>query len=55
MAWTIYEGGEPTEFHMPAWGWLLLIIDAIIIIPISILVRFASAVDIDIFSTNTNI
>ncbi|KAL7922351.1 hypothetical protein ACQKWADRAFT_293220 [Trichoderma austrokoningii] len=42
MTWTVQGGGagEPVEFHMPAWGWPLILVDAIILIPISLLVQY---------------
>ncbi|KAH6607493.1 ubiquitin conjugating enzyme [Trichoderma cornu-damae] len=40
MAWTMYEGGEPVEFHMPAWGWPLLLVNAIILVPVSLLLNY---------------
>ncbi|RFU78759.1 ubiquitin conjugating enzyme [Trichoderma arundinaceum] len=40
MAWTVYEGGEPVEFHMPAWGWPLVLANAIILIPVSLLINY---------------
>ncbi|KAL7950287.1 hypothetical protein V8C42DRAFT_194856 [Trichoderma barbatum] len=40
MAWTVFEGGEPAEFHMPAWGWPLILANAIILLPVSILINY---------------
>ncbi|KAM0458203.1 hypothetical protein ACHAPV_001578 [Trichoderma viride] len=41
MTWTVQGGGgEPVEFHMPAWGWPLILVNAIILIPISLLVQY---------------
>ncbi|KAM0261669.1 hypothetical protein ACHAQJ_002121 [Trichoderma viride] len=40
MTWTVYEGGEPVEFHMPVWGWPLVLVNAIILIPISFLCHY---------------
>lgn len=61
MTWTVQGGGgEPVEFHMPAWGWPLILVDAIILIPISLLVSIIIAVSaalrvhVKLVSTNTN-
>ncbi|KAL7938152.1 hypothetical protein V8C35DRAFT_291079 [Trichoderma chlorosporum] len=40
MAWTVYEGGEQVEFHMPAWGWPLVLIVFLILLPMSFLVNY---------------
>lgn len=48
MTWTVQggAGGEPVEFHMPAWGWPLILVDAIILIPISLLVSIIVAISV---------
>ncbi|KAL7796608.1 hypothetical protein V8C37DRAFT_372370 [Trichoderma ceciliae] len=40
MTWFINEGGERVEFQMPAWGFPLILIDAIILIPVSIFINY---------------
>lgn len=60
MTWTVQGGaGEPVEFHMPAWGWPLILADAIILIPISLLVsiklRSLHLLSACLVSTNTSI
>jgi hypothetical protein len=47
MTWTVQGGGgEPVEFQMPAWGWPLILVDAIILIPISLLVSIMIAISV---------
>lgn len=62
MTWTVQGGGgEPVEFHMPAWGWPLILVNAIILIPISLLVSIIIVVSaalrvlMKLVSINTNI
>ncbi|KAL7916068.1 hypothetical protein GGI35DRAFT_17712 [Trichoderma velutinum] len=40
MAWTVYEGGEKVDFSMPAWGWPLILVNIIILLPITFLVNY---------------
>lgn len=60
MAWTVYEGGEQVDFTMPAWGWPLILVNILILLPISFLVGFPLAIEIDIIeidimSTNLDV
>ncbi|UKZ73944.1 hypothetical protein TrVFT333_001598 [Trichoderma virens FT-333] len=40
MTWTVYNGGEQVEFHMPVWGWPLILVNAIILLPISFFINY---------------
>ncbi|KAL7822947.1 hypothetical protein V8C26DRAFT_388146 [Trichoderma gracile] len=40
MTWTVFQDGDPAEFHMPAWGWPLVLLNAIILLPVSLLVNY---------------
>lgn len=40
MTWTVNNGGEQVEFHMPVWGWPLILVNAIILLPISFFINY---------------